>query len=105
MTITDDQCAQSAIRNPQSEISFPNPSLGAWCGHAASLAFYRFGICTRDGHFSRLNPLDLRPMSYVMVDIESDGPIPGDYSMICFGAIIVEPSLSRIFYGQLRPIS
>lgn len=44
-------------------------------------------------------------MSYVMVDIESDGPIPGDYSMICFGAVIVEPELSRTFYGQLRPIS
>ena len=29
-------------------------------------------------------------MPYVMVDIESDGPIPGDYSMICFGAVIVE---------------
>jgi len=28
-------------------------------------------------------------MSFVMVDIESDGPIPGDYSMICFGAVIV----------------
>lgn len=25
-----------------------------------------------------------------MVDIESDGPIPGDYSMICFGAVIVD---------------
>ncbi len=44
-------------------------------------------------------------MSYVMVDVESDGPIPGDYSMICFGAVLVEPSLSRTFYGQLRPIS
>jgi len=44
-------------------------------------------------------------MSYIMVDIESDGPIPGDYSMICFGAIVVEPALSRTFYGQLRPIS
>lgn len=44
-------------------------------------------------------------MSYVMVDIESDGPIPGDYSMVCFGAIIVEPTLSKVFYGQLRPIS
>ena len=44
-------------------------------------------------------------MSYVMVDIESDGPIPGDYSMVCFGAVIVEPGLSRTFYGQLRPIS
>ena len=40
-----------------------------------------------------------------MVDVESDGPIPGDYSMICFGAIIVEPSLEQTFYGQLRPIS
>lgn len=44
-------------------------------------------------------------MSYIMVDIESDGPIPGDYSMICFGAVVVEPGLERTFYGQLRPIS
>ena len=27
-------------------------------------------------------------MSYVMVDIEADGPIPGDYSMVCFGAVV-----------------
>lgn len=40
-----------------------------------------------------------------MVDVESDGPIPGDYSMICFGAVVVEPGLERSFYGQLRPIS
>lgn len=40
-----------------------------------------------------------------MVDIESDGPIPGDYSMVCFGAIVVEPELNRTFYGRLRPIS
>ncbi len=44
-------------------------------------------------------------MSYIMVDIESDGPIPGDYSMICFGAVLVEPALSVTFYGELRPIS
>lgn len=44
-------------------------------------------------------------MPYVMVDIESDGPIPGDYSMICFGAVIVEPDLNRTFYGKLKPIS
>jgi len=44
-------------------------------------------------------------MSYVMVDIEADGPIPGDFSMICFGAVIVEPGLSRTFYGRLRPVS
>lgn len=42
---------------------------------------------------------------YVMVDIEADGPIPGDYSMVCIGAVIVEPGLSRTFYGQLCPIS
>jgi hypothetical protein len=44
-------------------------------------------------------------MPYVMVDIEADGPIPGDYSMVSLGAVIVEPGLSRTFYGQLRPIS
>ena len=44
-------------------------------------------------------------MTYFMVDIESDGPIPGDYSMICLGAVIVEPDLSRTFYGKIKPIS
>ena len=42
---------------------------------------------------------------WIMVDVEADGPAPGLYSMICFGAIVVEPSLDRTFYGQLRPIS
>ena len=40
-----------------------------------------------------------------MVDIEADGPIPGDYSMVSFGAVIVEADLARSFYGQLAPIS
>jgi hypothetical protein len=44
-------------------------------------------------------------MPYIMVDVESDGPIPGDYSMVCFGAVVVEPSLNRTFYGKLKPIS
>jgi hypothetical protein len=44
-------------------------------------------------------------MPYVMADVEADGPIPGDYSMVCFGAVIVEPGLERTFYGQLKPIS
>ena len=44
-------------------------------------------------------------MSYVMVDIEADGPTPADYSMICFGAVVVEPSLSKTFYSRLKPIS
>jgi hypothetical protein len=44
-------------------------------------------------------------MSWFMVDIEADGPIPGDYSMVCFGAVLVEPALDRTFYGRLKPIS
>ena len=44
-------------------------------------------------------------MSYFMVDVEADGPTPGHYSMVCFGAIVVEPGLERTFYGRLRPIS
>lgn len=44
-------------------------------------------------------------MSYIVVDIESDGQIPGDYSMICFGAVIVNEKLDKTFYGKLKPIS
>lgn len=44
-------------------------------------------------------------MTYIMVDVEADGPIPGDHSMVSFGAVIVEPGLGRSFYGRLRPIS
>src|SRR5687767_14879682 len=44
-------------------------------------------------------------MTYVMVDVETDGPIPADYSMICFGAVIVNEALDKRFYGQLQPIS
>jgi len=40
-----------------------------------------------------------------MVDVEADGPVPGDYSMVSFGAVIVEPSLGKTFYGKLRPVS
>ena len=40
-----------------------------------------------------------------MVDVETDGPIPGDYSILSFAAIVVEPSLSKTFYTQLKPIS
>lgn len=44
-------------------------------------------------------------MSYVMVDIEADGPIPADYSMISLGAVIVNRALDRTFRAHLRPIS
>lgn len=44
-------------------------------------------------------------MSYIVVDVESDGPIPHKYSMVCFGAVVLEPSLSKTFYGRVKPIS
>lgn len=44
-------------------------------------------------------------MPYVMIDVEADGPVPGDFSMVSFGAVVVEPDLSRTFYGELRPVS
>jgi hypothetical protein len=40
-----------------------------------------------------------------MVDVEADGPIPGDYSMISFGAVYIDESLDKTFYGKLKPIS
>jgi hypothetical protein len=41
----------------------------------------------------------------ISVDIEADGPIPGKYSMISLGAVVIESALNRTFYGTLRPIS
>jgi hypothetical protein len=53
---------------------------------------------------------------YVSVDIEADGPIPGEYSMLSLGAFLIdgspaagtadgpEPS-GRTFYVELQPIS
>ncbi len=44
-----------------------------------------------------------------MIDVESDGNIPGpdDYSMVCFGAVLVdrEFKLDKTFYGETAPIS
>lgn len=52
-------------------------------------------------------------MTVVMVDVEADGPIPSDYSMISFGAVICFPIYDnnktiykfKSFYGKLKPIS
>ncbi len=41
---------------------------------------------------------------YISVDIEADGPIPGDYSMSSIGAVDVDAP-ERSFYRELRPIS
>jgi hypothetical protein len=40
-----------------------------------------------------------------MVDIEADGPVPADYSMVAIGAVLVEPSLRTRFSARLRPVS
>lgn len=42
---------------------------------------------------------------YIMVDVETDGPIPGDYSMLALGAVVVEDGLHRTFKAYLQPIS
>jgi DNA polymerase III epsilon subunit-like protein len=45
-------------------------------------------------------------MDYIMVYIESDGPIPGDYSMISIGAVrISHNAICDSIYLQLKPIS
>lgn len=44
-------------------------------------------------------------MSYIVVDVEADGPIPHKYSMVCFGAVLVTPNLQETFYGQVAPVS
>ena len=44
-------------------------------------------------------------MSYFMVDVESDGPIPGDYSMTSIGCVLVEEPLTKTFAAKLKPIS
>ncbi|MES2697307.1 MAG: exonuclease [Verrucomicrobiota bacterium] len=44
-------------------------------------------------------------MSFFLVDVEADGPIPADYSMVCFGAVLFDDALATTFRGRVRPIS
>lgn len=44
-------------------------------------------------------------MSFIMVDVEADGPAPGRYSMVSFGAVVVRDGLEDTFYGQTAPIT
>jgi len=44
-------------------------------------------------------------VSYIIVDVEADGPIPSEFSMVCFGAVRFSDTLDRTFYGKTRPIS
>ncbi len=42
--------------------------------------------------------------AYICVDVETSGPIPGDFSMLSIGACtIYEPQ--RTFYIELKPVN
>lgn len=44
-------------------------------------------------------------MTYILVDVEANGPVPGIYSMIEVGAVAIENNnIGRTFLGQLRPM-
>jgi ribonuclease T len=42
--------------------------------------------------------------TYISVDVEAAGPIPGDYSMLAIGACMVG-NARETFYAELRPIN
>jgi hypothetical protein len=57
-----------------------------------------------------------RPDLYISVDVEADGPIPGEFSMLSFGLCLasrydgtafepIEPGPATTFYAELKPIS
>jgi len=56
-----------------------------------------------------------QPDLYISADVETDGPIPGPYSMLSFGLAVVgsydghrldrRPPCGETFYRELRPIS
>ena len=44
-------------------------------------------------------------MSYFVVDVEADGPIPGKFSMVSLGAVKVSEQLDVTHYLEVKPIS
>ena len=44
-------------------------------------------------------------MSYFVCDVEADGNLIGDNSMVCFGVVKLTPELDITFYGKTSPIS
>jgi DNA polymerase III epsilon subunit-like protein len=62
-----------------------------------------------------MNPRSIRPDLYISADVETDGPVPGPYSLLSFGLSVVgkydgnnfEPwaDRARTFYRELQPIS
>ncbi|MCB0213955.1 MAG: hypothetical protein KDJ52_31750 [Anaerolineae bacterium] len=41
-------------------------------------------------------------MTYIMVDVEIDGPIPSDYALIALGVVVIEETLARISHHPVE---
>jgi hypothetical protein len=58
---------------------------------------------------------EVRPDLYISADVETDGPVPGEFSLLAFGLAVVgrydgrrferQPEREQTFYRELRPIS
>jgi len=44
-------------------------------------------------------------MSYFVTDVESDGPIIGKHSIVCFGVVKLTHELDTTFYGKMKPLT
>lgn len=44
-------------------------------------------------------------MTDIIIDVEADGPAPGLYSMVCFGAVVCDGVFDKTFYGETAPIT
>lgn len=42
-------------------------------------------------------------MSFVIVDVEADGPVPAEYSMVCFGAVLFDDALAAGLHAHAVP--
>lgn len=48
-----------------------------------------------------------KPECFVMVDVETSGPIPSDYSMLSLGAVVIgqhTPPYHKSFYIEMKPL-
>jgi hypothetical protein len=41
----------------------------------------------------------------ISVDVEADGPAPGLFSIVSFGAVVIDGEHTKTFYGKVKPIS
>ena len=45
-----------------------------------------------------------KPETYISVDIEASGPIPGEFSLLSIGACVVNQT-SQTFYAEIKPLN